>query len=295
LNPEKNHLFTSTATYRKPDYFFGEALEKRTSRPKKCSNLNAFGSVMPGRNASSGDDEIKGSGNSINYKYRMHDPRIGRFLSRDPLAPEYPHNSPYAFSENRVVDAVELEGLEYQIVVHLLSFNEDGIASISKTKIKKWKHTDIASENKNSTGRPQFNGSQGLGDQVYYVDAKTGEIIKNHLINLDGKLVKSGYVESFALGAVEYGKRANEKMAYNNEYGEPIDAPYTPSTYGSGDGETNPDVAKEEHFLPSEPIKSMVDSCTACGKSENKGDLHYQHKTSGSNIVKVPEIKKEEK
>ena len=59
------------------------------------------------------DDEIKGAGNSINYKYRMHDARIGRFLSIDPLAPDYPHNSPYAFSENRVFDGVELEGLEF--------------------------------------------------------------------------------------------------------------------------------------------------------------------------------------
>ena len=30
----------------------------------------------------------------------------------DPLAAEYPHNSPYAFSENRVIDSRELEGLE---------------------------------------------------------------------------------------------------------------------------------------------------------------------------------------
>ena len=56
------------------------------------------------------DDEVKGVGNSINYKYRVHDPRIGRFLSLDPLAPEYPFYSPYAFSGNRVIDAVELEG-----------------------------------------------------------------------------------------------------------------------------------------------------------------------------------------
>ena len=42
----------------------------------------------------------------------MYDARIGRFLSIDPLAPKYPWNSPYAFSENRVIDAVELEGLE---------------------------------------------------------------------------------------------------------------------------------------------------------------------------------------
>jgi hypothetical protein len=42
----------------------------------------------------------------------VHDARIVRFLSVDPLAPDYPHNSPYAFSENRVIDAIELEGLE---------------------------------------------------------------------------------------------------------------------------------------------------------------------------------------
>ncbi len=43
----------------------------------------------------------------------MHDPRVGRFLSLDPLAPQYPHNSPYAFSENRVIDGIELEGAEF--------------------------------------------------------------------------------------------------------------------------------------------------------------------------------------
>lgn len=42
----------------------------------------------------------------------MHDPRIGRFFAVDPLFKDYPYNSPYAFSENRVMDAVELEGRE---------------------------------------------------------------------------------------------------------------------------------------------------------------------------------------
>jgi hypothetical protein len=58
------------------------------------------------------DDELKGEGNSANYKYRMHDPRIGRFFARDPLAHQYSYNSPYAFSENKVIHAIELEGLE---------------------------------------------------------------------------------------------------------------------------------------------------------------------------------------
>lgn len=57
----------------------------------------------------------------VAYKYRIEDPRLGRFFSTDPLAPDYPWNSPYAFSENRVIDGVELEGLEV-VSVHSRSF-----------------------------------------------------------------------------------------------------------------------------------------------------------------------------
>jgi RHS repeat-associated protein len=82
-----------------------------------------FGMHMPGRTFSTGsyrygfqgqekDDEIKGDGNSINYKYRIHDPRLGRFLSVDPLARDYPQWSAYVFSGNQIIAARELEGLE---------------------------------------------------------------------------------------------------------------------------------------------------------------------------------------
>jgi len=58
------------------------------------------------------DDEIKGENNSVNYKYRMHDPRVGRFFATDPIGYMFAYNSPYAFSENVVINAIELEGLE---------------------------------------------------------------------------------------------------------------------------------------------------------------------------------------
>jgi RHS repeat-associated protein len=58
------------------------------------------------------DDELKGKGNSLNYTFRMHDPRIGRFFAVDPLTAKYPYYSPYQFSGNRVIDMIELEGLE---------------------------------------------------------------------------------------------------------------------------------------------------------------------------------------
>jgi len=76
---------------------------------------------MPGRQANLGsyrygfqnqetDPEMLGG--AVAFKYRVHDARIGRFLSVDPLAPDYPWNSPYAFSENDLIRAIELEGLE---------------------------------------------------------------------------------------------------------------------------------------------------------------------------------------
>ena len=93
---------------------------------KKRNDYYPFGMLLPNRQGAeeaSGyrygfqgqemDDEVKGTtGSSVNYKYRMHDPRVGRFFARDPLAHSYPWNSPYAFSENRVIDGFELEGLE---------------------------------------------------------------------------------------------------------------------------------------------------------------------------------------
>jgi RHS repeat-associated protein len=58
------------------------------------------------------DDELKGEGNYLNYTFRMHDPRVGRFFAVDPLTHQYPWYSPYQFSGNKVIRYVELEGME---------------------------------------------------------------------------------------------------------------------------------------------------------------------------------------
>jgi hypothetical protein len=35
------------------------------------------------------DNEVKGEGNSVNYKFRMHDPRVGRFFAVDFLTANF--------------------------------------------------------------------------------------------------------------------------------------------------------------------------------------------------------------
>ncbi len=94
-------------------------------RIKRVRSSYLFGMLMPDRHdeingnpytygfqGQERDDEVKGAGNAINYKYRMHDPRLGRFFAIDPLFEKYPFYSPYAFSGNRVIDAIEQEGLQ---------------------------------------------------------------------------------------------------------------------------------------------------------------------------------------
>ena len=63
------------------------------------------------------DDEVKGEGNSINYTFRMHDPRTGRFFATDPLKSKFAWFSPYQFGGNRPIDAIEFEGAESGVVL----------------------------------------------------------------------------------------------------------------------------------------------------------------------------------
>ncbi len=48
----------------------------------------------------------------MNYTFRMHDPRVGRFFATDPLESKFPFYSPYQFSSNSPIMSIELEGLE---------------------------------------------------------------------------------------------------------------------------------------------------------------------------------------
>ncbi|QHS58053.1 deaminase domain-containing protein [Chitinophaga agri] len=72
-----------------------------------------MGEYRYGFNGKENDNEVKGEGNQQDYGFRIYDPRIGKFLSVDPLTPKYPGLTPYQFASNRVIDGVDLDGLEY--------------------------------------------------------------------------------------------------------------------------------------------------------------------------------------
>jgi RHS repeat-associated protein len=69
-----------------------------------------------GFNGMEKDNEIKGEGNSINYKARIYDDRLGKFLSVDPLTQHYPWYTPYQFAGNTPIQAIDMDGLEELII-----------------------------------------------------------------------------------------------------------------------------------------------------------------------------------
>ena len=79
--------------------------------------------TMPGRGFQAGkyrygfngkekDNEVKGDGNQQDYGMRIYDPRLGRFLSVDPLQKSYPELTPYQFASNGPIANIDLDGLE---------------------------------------------------------------------------------------------------------------------------------------------------------------------------------------
>jgi RHS repeat-associated protein len=64
------------------------------------------------------DDEVSGSGNSYDYGFRIYNPRLGKFLSVDPLTQSYPWYTPYQFAGNMPIAAIDLDGLEEYLVIN---------------------------------------------------------------------------------------------------------------------------------------------------------------------------------
>lgn len=65
-----------------------------------------------GFNGKENDNEVKGAGNQQDYGMRIYDPRIGRFLSIDPLSKKFAMLTPYQFASNTPIWAIDIDGLE---------------------------------------------------------------------------------------------------------------------------------------------------------------------------------------
>lgn len=95
---------------------------------------SAGSSYRYGFNGKENDNDVKNvEGGQQDYGMRIYDPRVGRFLSVDPLTRSYPQLTPYQFASNRPIDGVDLDGKEWSVstvdgvttfTVHLKVYNE---------------------------------------------------------------------------------------------------------------------------------------------------------------------------
>jgi len=122
------------------------------------------------------------------FKWRNYMPDIGRFFNIDPLSEKYAYQSHYNFSENRVVDGVELEGLEF-------SSYEDAL--------------DYVREHDNAT--LEFGGPGGeffevvLNGDIEEVVMKAGKGEKPEQPDLDQETSDPGVFDSEVGQAVRFG------------------------------------------------------------------------------------------
>ncbi|MBX3255761.1 MAG: RHS repeat-associated core domain-containing protein [Chitinophagaceae bacterium] len=90
-----------------------------------AADYSPFGMTLPGRaynnhwqkyrygfNGKESDSEVNGPYNELDYGMRIYEPRLGRFLSVDPLTKSFPWNSPYSYAEGDPINYIDLDGLE---------------------------------------------------------------------------------------------------------------------------------------------------------------------------------------
>jgi RHS repeat-associated protein len=85
-----------------------------------------------GFNGKETDNEVKGFQNQQDYGMRIYDPRIGRFLSVDPLARNYPEYSSYQYAGNSPIANVDLDGAEEY---YYNAIRKDGQLQLKLTKV----------------------------------------------------------------------------------------------------------------------------------------------------------------
>ena len=108
-------------TYHKPKESLGvnwkiykSGLEKNALEEKNCLSYSRYGF-----NGQEKDDEIKGSGNSYDFGSRIYDPRLGKWLSLDPMQSKFPSLSPYHAFGNSPIWMVDPDGKENTIYIYV--------------------------------------------------------------------------------------------------------------------------------------------------------------------------------
>lgn len=182
-----------------------------TADLKSYSNYYPFGMEQPercyqsadyryGYNGKEKDDEVKGSGNSYDYGARIYDPRVGQFLSMDPLMDKHPGASPYNYTEDNPIWRLDSDGRDWSIASKTVKNGVTIIKVVYKAAVVNQSSTKfnmaalrraIESQNENSYSAT-FKTNNDAEQKVFDADVGSGKatvpLPKTIKIVLDAKI-----------------------------------------------------------------------------------------------------------
>ena len=91
------------------------------------------------------------------YGFRIYNPRLGKFLSTDPLFKSYPELTPYQFASNCPIEAIDLDGLEARSFKFIKDFTMSalrGVGNAVSYVANNPKHAGYSNGVQPNTGKP---------------------------------------------------------------------------------------------------------------------------------------------
>jgi RHS repeat-associated protein len=176
-----------------------------------------YGMMMPGRNynkpgvtdyrygfnGKENDNEVKNvEGGQQDYGMRIYDPRLGRFLSVDPITAKYPELTPFQFASNTPVQAIDLDGLEKYVVVNnydkygrVTKIRVESIVTIAKKAIDQ--DFKIRGSNNDLTKKTIYIQHRRNGQFIAPDNSRNGELTKSELLAYNTSIVTQNYSTNF--------------------------------------------------------------------------------------------------
>ncbi len=263
-----NHLGNVLVTVSdKPVYKVSSGTIYFQPEVSSISDYYPFGAPITGRSYSSMeyrfgfngkelDEEVAGEGNSYDYGARMYSARLGRFLSVDPLAADYPSLSPYVFVANNPINAIDLDGRKILFINGHYQDNWVGrnIVMADKGGAAYWGGGMASSAQKffkdysNITSSNYINGSSKFGVDMSGQDRyKAGmEYAKANLKVLTADMVEgetfkmvthsegSAYGAGVAQYLLDQGYKVETVVHLSADEGDEFSTPTAPMTYQLG-------------------------------------------------------------
>ena len=218
-------------------------------------------SISPNYKYSSQGQEKQQETGWSSYRWRNYDAAMGRFFNVDPLSEKYAYQSHYNFSENRVVDGRELEGLEF---VPLPIYAPGVVAPPPGYAVKSGAGSAVYEQMK-SNAINNYNGlMRGLAAQITAVAAvgNTGLVIAKKVLKTEG--------DSKAENKGGDTKDKNNKEGLSN-----IPKP------GKGKGTVDKKDRDPKRTLSEKDKKELIEEkdgkCEGCGKEVDSktSDAHH--------------------